>query len=115
MLIRDTERPRSIFSFPSLADVLGLLACELGGRELRLCEDQHGNYVAQKLLQEAISLVPGLVDAITTHAERLSLHNYGCRIIQRTLENVGGDPVRRDALLDAILLADKVCHCYVGA
>ena len=58
-------------------------------------------------LRNTISLVPGLVDAITQNAERLSLHNYGCRIIQRCLENLYEDQPRRQKLLDSIMLTNS--------
>lgn len=71
---------------------------ELDNNVLRCVKDQNGNHVIQK----AIERVPAqhiqfIIDAFIGHVSSLSVHGYGCRVIQRMLEHCE-EPARRSIL-----------------
>ncbi|KAM3189755.1 hypothetical protein ACQJBY_068176 [Aegilops geniculata] len=79
------------------------LVCELDGNIMRCVRDQNGNHVIQKCIEcvptEHIGFV---VSAFRGQVASLSMHPYGCRVIQRVLEHCGGDS-RGQCIIDEIL------------
>lgn len=54
-----------------------------------LAADVFGNYVVQKLLTHGdAAAVEGVAEQLTGHAVALSLHVYGCRVVQKALEQL---------------------------
>ncbi|KAM0834817.1 hypothetical protein ACQ4PT_063333 [Festuca glaucescens] len=79
------------------------LVCELDGNIIRCVRDQNGNHVIQKCIEcvptEHIGFV---VSAFRGQVASLSMHPYGCRVIQRVLEHCGGDS-QGQCIIDEIL------------
>ncbi|KAM3210040.1 hypothetical protein ACQJBY_064211 [Aegilops geniculata] len=79
------------------------LVRELDGNIMRCVRDQNGNHVIQKCIEcvptEHIGFV---VSAFRGQVASLSMHPYGCRVIQRVLEHCGGDS-RGQCIIDEIL------------
>ncbi|KAF7100972.1 hypothetical protein CFC21_102395 [Triticum aestivum] len=79
------------------------LVRELDGNIMRCVRDQNGNHVVQKCIEcvptEHIGFV---VSAFRGQVASLSMHPYGCRVIQRVLEHCGGDS-RGQCIIDEIL------------
>ena len=69
--------------------LLRLLVSELKGSVIQCVEDQNGNHVVQKSIERlALQDVLFIVEEVFSAAERLSLHCYGCRVLQRLLEKL---------------------------
>jgi mRNA-binding protein PUF3 len=85
-----------------LADQQALLVSELHrpGLVIKCLECQHGNHVIQKAI-EVIPLphVRFIYDALFGHIGRFAEHTYGCRVVQRMLEQPDED-VRKKVLLE---------------
>jgi mRNA-binding protein PUF3 len=47
----------------------------------------HGNHVIQKVVENMPSEVDFVIQAVAPRAAKMASHMYGCRIIQRLLEN----------------------------
>ncbi|BAF24176.1 Os08g0519800 [Oryza sativa Japonica Group] len=79
------------------------LVRELDGNIMRCVRDQNGNHVIQKCIEcvptEHIGFV---VSAFRGQVASLSMHPYGCRVIQRVLEHCGGDS-QGQCIIDEIL------------
>ena len=64
---------------------------ELEHQVLKCVKDQNGNHVIQKAIQwiplEHISFI---INAFTNQVQQLSIHSYGCRVVQRILEHCEG-------------------------
>ncbi|GKV32914.1 hypothetical protein SLEP1_g41480 [Rubroshorea leprosula] len=76
---------------------------ELDGHVMRCVRDQNGNHVIQKCIEcvpeENIQfIVTTFFDQVVT----LSMHPYGCRVIQRILEHCK-EPKTQDKVMDEIL------------
>ncbi|KAK4791541.1 hypothetical protein SAY86_031954 [Trapa natans] len=76
---------------------------ELDGHVMRCVRDQNGNHVIQKCIEcvpeDAINfIVSTFFDQVVT----LSTHPYGCRVIQRVLEQCK-DPKTQEKVMDEIL------------
>ncbi|KAK4780570.1 hypothetical protein SAY87_016676 [Trapa incisa] len=76
---------------------------ELDGHVMRCVQDQNGNHVIQKCIEcvpeDAINfIVSTFFDQVVT----LSTHPYGCRVIQRVLEQCK-DPKTQKKVMDEIL------------
>ena len=50
-------------------------------------EDMHGNHVIQKVVENMPSEGDFVIQAVAPRAAEMASHMYGCRIIQRLLEN----------------------------
>ena len=85
---RILDTPASALGHRGVA-LLRSLASELKGSVVKCVEDQNGNHVIQKCVErlsfEESKFIP---DEIQGKVERLSLHCYGCRVIQRLLERL---------------------------
>jgi mRNA-binding protein PUF3 len=85
-----------------LADQQALLVSELNrpGLVIKCLECQHGNHVIQKAI-EVIPLphVRFIYDALLGHVGRFAEHTYGCRVVQRMLEQPDED-VRKKVLIE---------------
>ncbi|KAF0898097.1 hypothetical protein E2562_001758 [Oryza meyeriana var. granulata] len=79
------------------------LVRELDGNIMRCVRDQNGNHVIQKCIEcvptEHIGFV---ISAFRGQVGSLSMHPYGCRVIQRVLEHCGGDS-QGQCIIDEIL------------
>jgi hypothetical protein len=51
-------------------------------------EDANGNHVVQKIVEQVSSnKIQFIVDAFKTRIFEMSIHQFGCRVIQRMLEH----------------------------
>ncbi|KAI3517376.1 hypothetical protein L1887_16590 [Cichorium endivia] len=80
---------------------------ELDGHVMRCVRDQNGNHVVQKCIEcvpeDAIRfIISTFYDQVVT----LSMHPYGCRVIQRVLEHCV-DPKTQNIVMDEIL--NSIC------
>ncbi|KAI4384485.1 hypothetical protein MLD38_002635 [Melastoma candidum] len=79
------------------------MAMELDGHVMRCVRDQNGNHVIQKCLEcipeDAIGFI---ISTFYDQVVPLSKHPYGCRVIQRVLENCR-DPETLRIVMDDIL------------
>uniref|UniRef100_A0ACD5YB98 Uncharacterized protein n=2 Tax=Avena sativa TaxID=4498 RepID=A0ACD5YB98_AVESA len=79
------------------------LVRELDGNIMRCVRDQNGNHVIQKCIEcVPTSHIGFVVSAFRGQVASLSMHPYGCRVIQRVLEHCGGDP-QGQCIIDEIL------------
>jgi hypothetical protein len=72
-----------------LADQRAILVQELNkpGLIMECVKDQHGNHVIQKAIEVIPShVIPFIYDRLLGEIPFLSEHNYGCRVVQRMLE-----------------------------
>ncbi|KAI1857585.1 uncharacterized protein JN550_013154 [Neoarthrinium moseri] len=68
---------------------------------LRIVKDQNGNHVIQKIISLVPRIcVPFMMTAFRGQINNLAAHNYGCRVVQRMLEQ-GTEEERRD-LMDEV-------------
>ncbi|XP_010534519.1 PREDICTED: pumilio homolog 3-like [Tarenaya hassleriana] len=81
---------------------------ELDGHVMRCVRDQNGNHVIQKCIEcvpeDSIQFV---ISAFYNQVVALSSHSYGCRVIQRILENCREEKTLR-IIMDEIL--SSVCE-----
>ncbi|CAN6245601.1 unnamed protein product [Urochloa humidicola] len=79
------------------------MALELDGSIMRCVRDQNGNHVIQKCIecipQERIRFI---ISAFYGHVVDLSMHPYGCRVIQRVLEHCD-DESTQNAMMEEIM------------
>ncbi|CAI2357159.1 unnamed protein product [Caenorhabditis sp. 36 PRJEB53466] len=78
---------------------------EMEGQVLKCVKDQNGNHVIQKVIERVQSeRLQFIIDAFTKNncdnVYTLSIHPYGCRVIQRVLEHCS--PEQKDPVLDAL-------------
>ncbi|KAF2672277.1 ARM repeat-containing protein [Microthyrium microscopicum] len=74
-------------------------------RVLRCIRDQNGNHVIQKAIEVIDSRYIGFIyEVVTGKIIELSLHAYGCRVIQRMLEK--NDPNVKRQVLDELSTCD---------
>ena len=68
---------------------------------MRIVKDQNGNHVVQKIISMVPRMcVPFMMNAFRGHVHSLAAHNYGCRVIQRMLEQ--GTETERRELMDEV-------------
>lgn len=83
------------------------LVRELDGHVMRCVRDQNGNHVIQKCIECVPSERIGfIISAFRGQVASLSMHPYGCRVIQRVLEHCT-DELQSQFIVDEIL--DSVC------
>jgi pumilio RNA-binding family len=106
-------------------DDLSKLIAEFHDHALALIHDSHGNHVIQKCIQaqsffaktteskgdhDGASKLMGrlqfIFDDVITHIESLSLHRFGCRVVQRCLEF--GTKKQRSDILEAITACNEI-------
>ncbi|CAM9914050.1 unnamed protein product [Ectocarpus sp. 8 AP-2014] len=82
----------------SSIDTLIALVSEFCGQVMKCVQDQNGNHVVQKCIevvsttaktegQYLHSHIQFIIDGFVGQVEKLSMHAYGCRVIQRILEH----------------------------
>lgn len=70
-----------------LVEQQGALVGELENHVLKCVKDQNGNHVIQKAIERCSPETIGFIyQAFLGQVQHLSLHPYGCRVIQRCLE-----------------------------
>lgn len=70
-----------------LVEQQAALVGELENHVLKCVKDQNGNHVIQKAIERCAPDTIGFIySAFLTQVQHLSLHPYGCRVIQRCLE-----------------------------
>ncbi|KLO10675.1 ARM repeat-containing protein [Schizopora paradoxa] len=74
---------------------------ELERRLLECVENANGNHVIQKLVQRLASDQLHFIQIFCGHVVRLATHPYGCRVLQRCLENLS--EVHTRSLLDELV------------
>ncbi|CAE7220926.1 APUM5 [Symbiodinium sp. KB8] len=81
------------------------IASEIMDNVIECIEDMNGNHVIQKVVEnlDEVHFVIAAVSKSSETAESMASHIYGCRIIQRLLENCPLD--RLDGILDPIVSA----------
>ncbi|CAE7354244.1 APUM5 [Symbiodinium natans] len=82
------------------------IASEMVDNVIECIEDMNGNHVIQKVVENLHPEVDFIIDAVSRNsetAEQMASHIYGCRIIQRLLENCELD--RLSGVLDPIVTA----------
>ncbi|KAL2928868.1 Pumilio-like protein 5 [Bienertia sinuspersici] len=83
------------------------LVRELDGHVMRCVRDQNGNHVIQKCIECVPSERIGfIISAFRGQVASLSMHPYGCRVIQRVLEHCT-DELQSQFIVDEIL--ESVC------
>ncbi|KAK9697535.1 hypothetical protein RND81_08G044100 [Saponaria officinalis] len=83
------------------------LACELDGHVMRCVRDQNGNHVIQKCIECIPSeRIDFIISAFRGQVAGLSMHPYGCRVVQRVLEHCT-DELQSQFIVDEIL--ESVC------
>ncbi|XP_009334572.2 pumilio homolog 6, chloroplastic-like [Pyrus x bretschneideri] len=79
------------------------LVHELDGHILRCVRDQNGNHVIQKCIESIPTEKIGfIISAFRGQVPTLSIHPYGCRVIQRVLEHCT-DELQCQFIVDEIL------------
>lgn len=85
---RILDTPPSALGYRGVT-LLRSIAAELKGSVVKCVEDQNGNHVIQKCVEKlSLDEARFIPDEIQGKVERLSLHCYGCRVIQRLLERL---------------------------
>merc|ERR550537_1928181 len=65
-----------------------LLSNEIHGIVIKCVEDMNGNHVIQKCIERMPpEKVQFVVEAFKTQVQRMAMHCYGCRVIQRLIEH----------------------------
>ncbi|KAL9224108.1 hypothetical protein vseg_000177 [Gypsophila vaccaria] len=83
------------------------LASELDGHVMRCVRDQNGNHVIQKCIECIPSeRIDFIISAFRGQVAGLSMHPYGCRVVQRVLEHCT-DELQSQFIVDEIL--ESVC------
>ncbi|XP_059460141.1 pumilio homolog 5-like [Corylus avellana] len=83
------------------------LVRELDGHVMRCVRDQNGNHVIQKCIESVpTERIEFIISAFRGQVATLSMHPYGCRVIQRVLEHCT-DELRCQFIVDEIL--ESVC------
>eukprot|EP00927_Polykrikos_kofoidii_P066355 TRINITY_DN61972_c0_g1_i1.p1 TRINITY_DN61972_c0_g1~~TRINITY_DN61972_c0_g1_i1.p1 ORF type:complete len:598 (-),score=75.76 TRINITY_DN61972_c0_g1_i1:167-1960(-) len=77
------------------------LARELDGHICRCVEHMHANHVIQKCVENLPNDSGFIIDALAPTAESVATHAFGCRVLQRLLENCPAP--RLQALLNRLL------------
>ncbi|KAI8467655.1 MAG: armadillo-type protein [Monoraphidium minutum] len=81
------------------------LARELQDHAMRCVRDQNGNHVVQKCIECVPSEhITTMLDTFTGQIVSLSMHSFGCRVVQRILEHCGGTP-RYDSVMGEVQTA----------
>ncbi|XP_047154374.1 pumilio homolog 6, chloroplastic-like isoform X2 [Vigna umbellata] len=79
------------------------LVHELDGNVMRCVRDQNGNHVIQKCIESIPTKnIDFIISAFRGQVAILSMHPYGCRVIQRVLEHCS-DEVQCQFIVDEIL------------
>jgi pumilio RNA-binding family len=98
------------------------LVKELEGHVIKCIKDQNGNHVIQKVIEQVPApYTQFIVDTFVDKAYNLAMHPYGCRVIQRILENHSeGSPLSfRDNLKGSCAspaqkILDELLRCTVS-
>ncbi|RYR13856.1 hypothetical protein Ahy_B04g070625 isoform I [Arachis hypogaea] len=79
------------------------LVRELDGHVMRCVRDQNGNHVIQKCIESIpTKKIAFIISAFRGQVAILSMHPYGCRVIQRVLEHCT-DEIQCQFIVDEIL------------
>lgn len=79
-----------------------LLVSELKDSIIECINDQNGNHVIQKCIEKMpCDTIDFIIQPVIDNACELCVHTYGCRVIQRVLENSNDKYTR--PILDQIL------------
>jgi len=79
------------------------LVRELEGHEMQCVRDQNGNHVIQKCIEWVpVEHIGFIITAFRGQVDSLSMHPYGCRVIQRVLEHCTGNALGQ-CIVDEIL------------
>jgi hypothetical protein len=86
------------------------LVKELEGHVIKCIKDQNGNHVIQKVIEQVPApFTQFIVDTFVDKAYSLAMHPYGCRVIQRILENHSeGSPLSFRSNMKGISPAQKI-------
>lgn len=69
-----------------------VLMQELDGKVMECIKCENGNHVIQVAIEQVpLEHIPFMVSAVQHDITYLSMHKYGCRVIQRMLEHAKGD------------------------
>ncbi|KAI4335387.1 hypothetical protein L6164_014033 [Bauhinia variegata] len=83
------------------------LVRELDGHVMRCIRDQNGNHVIQKCIEcIPTKKIEFIISAFRSQVATLSMHPYGCRVVQRVLEHCT-DEIQCQFIVDEIL--ESVC------
>ncbi|KAF9053707.1 ARM repeat-containing protein [Hymenopellis radicata] len=77
-----------------------LFVGEIESHVLECVQNANGNHVIQKMIERISPDMLGFIDAFKGHVGELSMHTYGCRVLQRCLEYLPEDRTR--PLLDEL-------------
>jgi len=78
-----------------LVDQQAALVGELENHVMKCVKDQNGNHVIQKAIERCPPETIGFIyQAFVGQVQHLSLHSYGCRVIQRCLERSDWYPAK---------------------
>jgi len=105
-----TPNQRQLLNSTQLA-----LVSELDGHLLAAIKDQNGNHVIQKCIERVPAMREKTLRQVLMHQmAQLSVHPYGCRVIQRMLEH--GDESQRDCIVRELLRGaqPQQIHTFVG-
>jgi hypothetical protein len=84
-----------------LVEQQAALVGELENHVLKCVKDQNGNHVIQKAIERCAPETIGFIyHAFLGQVQHLSLHPYGCRVIQRCLERPEFFPAKPDILTE---------------
>ena len=92
---------------PPAAEHRRALCAELEGHVMTCVKDENGNHVIQKCIEQIgreSAQVRFIVDSFDGEVANLATHRYGCRVIQRVLENCRrdlADPVLNEILTES--------------
>ncbi|EPR79006.1 Pumilio protein [Spraguea lophii 42_110] len=85
---------------------------EIKDKLLVLIEDQNGNHVVQKCV-EKIKDKKYFIEYFQNHSVNMSMHKYGCRVIQRLLIDNHQDVMVKNIIDNTSLLAENQYGNYV--
>eukprot|EP00760_Papus_ankaliazontas_P001656 PhM_4_TR10557/c0_g1_i1/m.44348/K17943/PUM; pumilio RNA-binding family len=82
------------------------VADELRNDVIRCIHDQNGNHVLQKCIEVVPDSVEFIVSSLRGNTKEIACHAYGCRVMQRLLEQCEST-LRQDKLLDEMVSCTK--------
>lgn len=73
---------------------------------INLIKDRFGNYVFQKVFERGTEKQKKmLIDELWGKVYELSMHAYGCRVIQKQIEFISGNKKEEEIFMNEVLVA----------
>lgn len=90
------------------------IVAELKPDILRIVKDQNGNHVVQKIISMVPrECLPFMMDAFRGQIHALAAHNFGCRVVQRMLEQ-GTEAEKKELMAEIHLCSPQLISDQYG-